>query len=317
MVVAERRFDQEPQGPPRVATVQKAVNYARKLDTKITRIRREQAARDKKWESYKVAMKQAFHKERLKYAKDQQRLMEDLKVALSEQEEAHRLMEQAALSLKVREPEEPMQVEDTEWDEMVREQAIPTGGLQRLEAEVRELVERRQAQQGPVQTPTRPTAATPRTPGQNQRTTAHPEQAVMPGPPSDPYLMTAPTPLAVSSETPESRAFADLQQELRRHDAAVRQRAKPKGPEGQRQSVKALPAKVVHTPSPSRPLEARLERRRAAILQETQQPRAATTQAEQRTAQDAGPAIFFVNDDEDEDLEDVLELEADPPPEVD
>ena len=317
-VLEERRYTPEFEAPKKVAAVQKAVNLARKQDTRVTRLRREQQERERKWERYKTALKLSFNKEKIRYEKDQQRLADDLAQAMSEQEEAHKLMEHAALTLATKEPDVEMLGDDAEWEDMIKGRPAVKMGVQKLQAEIQEMLEHRQQQQVAAVTPTRSTMAPPRSPAPAHRVSerpapARPVAAPTPHAARDPYMAQSTTPPVAA---PESRVHAELQQEYRQQQEAMASpKPRPKNAETQRRPIKALPSQVVHTPSPGPGLGGKLDSKRAAILQQTQQANAGTMGPGQLTPGPTGPTCLIADDDDD------LTLEGsdlgEPPPEVD
>ena len=128
-VIEERRFDQE-QPKTRTAAVQHALNHARKIDTRLLKLQREQVQKAEQWNAYQQGMKAAYNKEKLRHEKALQRIDSDIAAALEAQEEAQVMVEQAALHFGQAQPR--MEVDDTAWDSLMRHGRSPRPPLRTM-----------------------------------------------------------------------------------------------------------------------------------------------------------------------------------------
>ncbi|OLQ15417.1 hypothetical protein AK812_SmicGene300 [Symbiodinium microadriaticum] len=114
--------------PSLVQAVQTAVNYARKLDGKVNKLRSDIAAKDSQWKRYIVDLKAAFREERQRHANAVRRLQTELQDAVAQQQASHQQIGQAAATGL--DPRNLLNAEDQEmWDAVMQEQAQtgPTG----------------------------------------------------------------------------------------------------------------------------------------------------------------------------------------------
>ena len=78
-----------------VKTVQSAVNFARKLDSRVTKLQREYADRQLLWDSYVHEMKQMLQKEKSRFVQEQQATAQALQEAQSAQAQAYAQLQQS------------------------------------------------------------------------------------------------------------------------------------------------------------------------------------------------------------------------------
>ena len=305
-VIEERRFDQE-QPKTRTAAVQHALNHARKIDTRLLKLQREQVQKAEQWNAYQQGMKAAYNKEKLRHEKALQRIDSDIAAALEAQEEAQVMVEQAALQFGQAQPR--MEVDDTAWDSLMRTRPEPSiTSTDDVAADLRAyLAERHQTRTmeakqaaGPAplgaadgQTARSMAANTKTYNAMSPHATAAPMPAAQVGLPEKP-------PTAAPNEAPPDNG----------EDTGDPKPHRPK-PTEQRKPVKGAPLKVAHPPSPSTTsLSDKLASKRAAMLQVEAATRAAKGELGQ-DGQEGPPGLSvaaeaqIIQDDDFEDLEEV------------
>ena len=112
--------------PTLVGMVQQAVNSARKLDSKVARLRKELSDGRLQWDAYVSDLKAALRTEKARYLQGQERLTKELSVATELQAQAYQ-----QLSFFQQSPQEhgpvDMEIADdpTEWNEILRDLDAP------------------------------------------------------------------------------------------------------------------------------------------------------------------------------------------------
>ena len=112
--------------PTLVGMVQQAVNSARKLDSKVARLRKELSDGRLQWDAYVSDLKAALRTEKARYLQGQERLTKELSVATELQAQAYQ-----QLSFFQQSPQEhgPVATEiaddPTEWNEILRDLDAP------------------------------------------------------------------------------------------------------------------------------------------------------------------------------------------------
>ena len=147
-VIAERRFPKEQAGFKKSTMVQHAVNVARKAETRLSNLQKEQVTREEKWAAYQLAVKAAFNKEKAKYQKDIQRITTDIAAAVDAQNEAHVMMEYAALNSSASRPErESEREQEAAWDVLMQDaEEDDAAQLRRAQGELRAYMEQQSKQ---------------------------------------------------------------------------------------------------------------------------------------------------------------------------
>ncbi|CAE7942437.1 unnamed protein product [Symbiodinium sp. KB8] len=147
-VIAERRFPKEQAGSKKSTMVQHAVNVARKAETRLSNLQKEQVTREEKWAAYQLAVKAAFNKEKAKYQKDIQRITTDIAAAVDAQNEAHVMMEYVALNSSASRPErESEREQEAAWDVLMQDaEEDDAAQLRKAQGELRAYMEQQSKQ---------------------------------------------------------------------------------------------------------------------------------------------------------------------------
>ena len=286
-----------------VQDLQRAVNSARKAEQRVKKIQMEKAERQSQWRNWEAELRRTFSKEKGRYVAALGRLDQEMTEALTQQEKARELLRSAASGQEVSRGEENQMAMDSEFDELMRADSWDAdmsqdAVLQRALAETMAV-----PPAAPMVTPTRATAAAPRTPRHGSAgplsaapTTTSASSRMRPFPP--PVVRQAGG--APSVSPPRQPAVEDpylAAQASRGTGGMLRMsqvggtpsptHAPPRTPK-QRQSVKesSKPQGPVHGPNPFPTFQEKMDERRASLTAQI--------------VEHAAPQSFCIfNDDED------------------
>ena len=304
-VISEKTYAQ-PSTPTLVSVVQRSVNLARKAETTLSKLQKEYQTKSGRWQTYKAAMKAAFNREQAKHEKDLVRLRAEIVAATQAQEDAYKLVEQAALGHQssTSMETEGIDVGNTAWDELVSAPAEPTAT--QLQREMQEILARQQAQRA-AGAGARAPAGLPPEPATRRSdlnyNTASPH-------------MGKPFPMQERVvTTPEGARPPATGEESGTAAAVARRPSRPRHPtEGAapRVPVKTLPTDIPKPPVAAPSLEAKLNRRREELRADaTAAMMAVAQQAHQEALAEAAmvgrpettlshPATHMLDDDDSE-----------------
>ena len=115
------------QGPASLTTtqaVQRALTTARKADAKIRKLRSEVELRHKQWQKFVVDQKQNYVRQKRQFGEDIAKLELEIQQAATAGEEAAERMKRIVMqgAEAVQQAEASMEVEDDEWERLIREE---------------------------------------------------------------------------------------------------------------------------------------------------------------------------------------------------